>query len=45
MESDIVLYLGGGGAPLPQSFRNSLGAPAGGVLVLLPMHGIVLKYS
>jgi hypothetical protein len=29
---------------LPQLLRSSFGAPAGGVLVLLSMHGITLRY-
>ncbi len=30
---------------LPQSLRSSLGAPAGGVLNVLSMQGIALRYS
>ena len=30
---------------LPQSLRSSSGAPAGGVLTLLSMQGIALRYS
>jgi hypothetical protein len=30
---------------LPQSLRSSFGAPAGGVLTVLSMQGIALRYS
>jgi hypothetical protein len=38
-------WLAGFGSPLPQLLRSSLGAPAGGVLVVLSMQGIALRYS
>lgn len=34
-----------GSHQLPQLLRSSLGAPAGGVLVLLSMQGMALRYS
>ena len=38
-------WLPGFGSPLPQLLRSSLGAPAGGVLAVLSMQGIALRYS
>ena len=43
--SPLPGYFGGGGGPLPQSLRSSLGAPAGGVLHVMSMQGIALRYS